>query len=206
MGAAGLAAQDQQPDQQSDKKNELSGSVGRTFVSNQSAPAPGLSNPSVYFGHGVSFAGSFARRIRDFNWADLAVEVPVIVDPDEHLDYAANVIPKGYKSIFVTPAARFRLIPSFAISPWVSFGGGVGHFESSRALVFSGINTGHRVKTVGVIQGGVGMDVRIPWKFHSWKFRLETRDDWSGVPVINVDTGKSRQHNYYVGGGFVYSF
>ena len=195
--AACLAAQDQQ----SDKKNELSGSVGRTLVSNQSAPAPGLANPTVYFGHGVSFAGNYARRIRDFHWADLAIEVPINVNPGEDLDYGANEIPRDYKSILVTPAARLRLIPGFAISPWVSCGGGVGHFQSSRDLILYGINTGHRVKTAGVLQGGVGMDVRIPWKFHSWKFRLEARDDWSGVPAINIDTGKTRQHNHYVGGG-----
>jgi hypothetical protein len=32
------------------------------------------------------------------------------------------------------------------------------------------------------------------------------RDFWSGTPNILVDTGKSRQHNYFVGGGVVWRF
>jgi hypothetical protein len=35
---------------------------------------------------------------------------------------------------------------------------------------------------------------------------VEARDDWSGMPPINVNTGKNRQHNYYVAGGLVYRF
>jgi hypothetical protein len=32
------------------------------------------------------------------------------------------------------------------------------------------------------------------------------RDFWSGVPQLNVDTGKSRQHNIFGGGGVVWHF
>jgi hypothetical protein len=36
--------------------------------------------------------------------------------------------------------------------------------------------------------------------------RGEARDFWSGVPDLNVTTGKSRQHNIFVGGGIVWHF
>jgi hypothetical protein len=36
--------------------------------------------------------------------------------------------------------------------------------------------------------------------------RLAARDFWSGVPQLNVDTGKSRQHNIFVAGGIVWHF
>jgi hypothetical protein len=36
--------------------------------------------------------------------------------------------------------------------------------------------------------------------------RGEARDFWSGVPQLNVDTGKSRQHNYFVAAGIVWRF
>ena len=54
------------------------------------------------------------------------------------------------------------------------------------------------------MQGG-GIDVRLPG-VHRLKFRFEARDDWSGVPAINVETDKTHQHNYYVGGGIVIRF
>lgn len=97
------------------------------------------------------------------------------------------------------------LIPNLAFSPWVSFGSGIGHFEASSDLQYGGTNPGPRGKTTGILQGGVGMDVRLP-KLHKIRLRVEAWDDWSGVPPINVDTGKTRQHNYYVGGGLLFHF
>ena len=48
------------------------------------------------------------------------------------------------------------------------------------------------------MQIGIGLDVRLKQRF---TLRGEARDFWSGTPDILVDTGKSRQHNYLVGGG-----
>ena len=42
--------------------------------------------------------------------------------------------------------------------------------------------------------------------FRSFGVRGEVRDFYSGVPQLNVDTGKTRQHNYFVGGGVVWHF
>jgi hypothetical protein len=191
---------------QEQPKNEVAGTIGRTFISDQTPPNTNFFDNTVHFGKGLSFEVNYARKMRSFAWGDLFVEVPAIFNPDEDLNYGQNVIPKEYGSIFVTPAARLNLVPALAISPWVSFGGGVGHFWASKDLVFFGTNTGHRIKTTGVLEGGVGIDVRMPWVFHSFKFRVGVRDDWSGAPPLNINTGKTRQHNYYVGGGLVYAF
>ena len=43
-------------------------------------------------------------------------------------------------------------------------------------------------------------------RFNKLSLRGEARDFNSGVPQLNVDTGKSRQHNYFVGGGVVWRF
>lgn len=125
------------------------------------------------------------------------------MNPDEDLNFGMNVIPASYSSFFVTPAARANLFASTAISPWVSFGGGFGHFSESSHLVFFGSNTGQRGTTTGVYQIGAGLDVKVHGKL---SLRGEVRDFNSGVPQLNVDTGKSRQHNYYVGGGVVWRF
>lgn len=188
-------------------RNEIAGTFGDTFISDQGVPNAGLSNSNVTFGAGYSFEGNYARILHANDWADVAVEVSAIFDPDEKLHYAANQVPRSYSSIFLTPAVRLRLMPGMAFSPWISLGGGYGHFAASSSLLYSGSNPGNRSVSTGVLQIGAGLDVKIPCdRLSSLKIRVEVRDDWSGVPPLNVDTGRTRQHNYYVGGGPVYRF
>jgi hypothetical protein len=52
-------------------------------------------------------------------------------------------------------------------------------------------------------QGGVGLDVNL---LPILSVRGEMRDFYSGAHQLNVDSGKSRQHNYFVGGGVVMLF
>ena len=190
-----------------ESKNEVAGTIGRTFISDQGVPNSGLPNSTINHGAGLSFEVNYARILRGSDWADFAIELPVIFNPDEDIHYFTDQVPKDYSSIFITPAVRFRLFPQTAISPWISLGGGLGHFQASNNLLFFGKNTNSRGETTGVLQGGLGMDVGIPAdRFHSFKFRVEVRDDWTGIPPINVNTGKSGQHNYYVAGGLVYGF
>lgn len=191
---------------QAEGKNEVAGTFGRTFISDQRIPNSGLSNSTIDHGEGYSFALNYARILRASDWADFAIELPVVFNPDEDLHYFTNQIPEGYSSFFITPAARVRLFPDVDFSPWVSFGVGLGHFQASSNLLFFGKNTGDRSKTTGVLQGGAGLDVHIPGRIKRLKIRVEVRDDWSGMPPINVNTGKTRQHNYYVAGGLIYRF
>jgi hypothetical protein len=90
-----------------------------------------------------------------------------------------------------------------AVSPWVSFGGGFGHFSENSSLISGGTNPG-KSKTTGVLQAGFGLDVRI-WRRIS--IRGEVRDFWSGEPDFPLaPTGKTRQHNLFVGGGVIWHF
>ena len=185
------------------QKNELSGILGRTFISNQGIQGAPSYDPELRFGNGLTFEVNYARRVVDAGLFSLALEVPFVVDPVEDLHAAQNLIPKQYSSFFVTPAARLNAFPDQAISPWVSFGGGFGHFSESSTLVFGGPNPGKTGTTTGVLQAGLGLDVRLSGHF---SLRGEGRDFWSGVPQLNVDTGKSRQHNIFAGGGIVWHF
>lgn len=197
-------AQDDQP------KNELAVGIGRTFISDQRVPNTNFFDNTVHSGDGLSFNFLYARQLKFFRWADSAIgiEVPVIYNPDEDLNYGLDVVPKQYASLFATPAVRVSFARNFFIEPWISLGGGVGYFAASKDLVFYGSNPGHRIKVTGVMHGGVGFDVPLPvrGKLHDVRFRFEARDNWSGEPPINVDTGRSRHHNYYVGGGAVIRF
>ena len=185
------------------QKNELSGTLGRTFISNQGIPGAPSYDPELRSGNGLTFEINYARRVMDGPFWSLAVEVPFVVNHDEDLHAAQNVVPGQYSSIFITPAARLNLFPEQAVSPWVSFGGGFGHFGESSTLLFGGLNPGNTGTTTGVLQAGVGLDVKI---FGRFRLRGEARDFWSGVPDLNVNTGKSRQHNIFVGGGLVWHF
>jgi hypothetical protein len=187
-------------------KNEIAGTFGHTFISDQGVPNSGLSNSIINHGEGFSFEINYARILRGYDWADFAIELPVTFNPDEELHYFTDQIPQGYSSFFITPAARVRFFPNVNVSPWISFGGGLGHFQASSSLLFFGKNNGNRGETTGVVQGGVGLDVHIPRVGQRLKIRVEARDDWSGVPPLNVNTGKTRQHNYYVAGGLMYRF
>ena len=119
-----------------------------------------------------------------------------MVNPDEDVHAYTNPF-LGYRSYFVTPSARLNVFPDAAVSPWVSFGGGFGHFSGNSGAAPNNGNT------TGVLQGGLGLDVKM---FGHFSLRGEARDFWSGVPQLDVNTGKSRQHNIFVGGGIVWHF
>jgi hypothetical protein len=186
-----------------DEKNQLTGIVGRTFVSNEGIKGATFSNPFIRFGKGFTFQVNYSRYLITGPVFALSGEVPVVFNLDEDINSGANVVPLNYSSYFITPAARVNLFPAAAVSPWVSFGGGFGHFSENSSLISGGTNPG-KSKTTGVLQGGFGLDVRI-WRRIS--LRGEVRDFWSGEPDFPLaPTGKTRQHNFFVGAGATWHF
>jgi len=186
------------------QKNELSGLIGRTFISDQIIPTSTSSDNLMRFGDGLSFEANYARRLMDFGLLSLSAEVPVVFNPDEDVHAALpSRVPENYNSIIVTPAARVNAFPDLGVSPWVSVGGGVAHYSNSSTLLFGGKNPGQSGTNAGVFQIGGGLDVKF---FKKFSLRGELRDFWSGTPNLNVSTNKSRQHNLFVGGGIVWHF
>ena len=95
------------------------------------------------------------------------------------------------------------LLAPVSISARTDTGGGVGIFRENNTLIYGGPNPGSS-STTGVLQGGFGLDVRV---LHNFSIRLDVRDFWSGTPSLPLaDTGKTRQNNYFVGGGVVWHF
>jgi hypothetical protein len=190
------------------QKNELSGIIGRTFISNQSIQGAPPYDPDLRFGNGLTFEVNYARRVMGGDFLSLALEVPFVVNPDEDLHAARpNRIPEQYASYFVTPAARLSVFSGQGVSPWVSVGGGFGHFAESSTLLFGGNNPGKTGTNTGIFQVGFGLDVKIFKRVRDrFSLRGEARDFWSGVPQLDVNTGKSRQHNIFGGGGIVWHF
>lgn len=188
-----------------DEKNELGAVFGRTFISDQGIKLA-IPNPTIHAGKGFTFEGEYARHLLVAPVYSLSVEGLIAYDTSVKLnagEYGYSVVPQGYKQLFITPAVRANLFPTTAVSPWVSFGGGFGHITENSMLLYGGANPG-KSTTSGVIEGGVGLDVRL-WKTLS--IRGEARDYWAGEPDYPLaPTGKTRQHNYFVGGGVFWRF
>jgi len=188
-----------------DEKNEVTGMIGRIFISDQGIHGPNAPtvNPFVRSGHGLTFEVNYARHLLSTPIYAISGEVPAVFNLDEDLNSGGPVVPTQYKQIFVTPAVRLNLFPETAVSPWVSLGGGFGHFTESKDLIYYGTNPGTST-TSGVLQGGLGLDVKV---WHRFSIRGQVRDFWSGTPSLPLaDTGKTRQNNYFVGGGVVWHF
>ena len=58
------------------QKNEVSGLIGRTFVSNQGIVGSTSYDPNVHFGNGLSFEINYARRFIGTAFYSLAVRSP----------------------------------------------------------------------------------------------------------------------------------
>lgn len=184
-------------------RNELSVLIGRTLVSDHGVLNTSTPGALLTSGSGVSFEGNYGRRLMDLGLIGLTGEVPFVVNVGEDVHYNLNLVPKNYKSFFVTPSLRANLFPGSGLSPWVSAGGGFGYFKENATLEFGGANPGKTGTTTGIFQAGAGLDVKL---FSRFSLRGEVRDFFTGVPQLNVDIGKSRQHNFFVGGGVIFHF
>jgi opacity protein-like surface antigen len=189
-----------------DEKNEIGGMLGRTFISDQGIQGASYFDPVIHSGKGLTVEGEYARRFIVAPVYSLSAEALVVYNPDEDLnagEYGSAVVPSDYKQLFVTPAARVNLFPTTAVSPWISLGAGFAHFSQGSSLVYGGTNPG-KSTTSAVLESGFGLDVKV-WRKLS--VRLDVRDFWSGEPDFPLaPTGKSRQHNFFVGGGAFWRF
>ena len=190
-----------------DEKNEIGGTVGRIFISDQGIQNATYFDPIIHSGKGLTVEGEYARRFLINPLFSLAGEVLFAYNPDVDLNagsYPNAVVPTDYSQLFITPAARLNLFPQTAVSPWVSIGGGFGHFSQSKNLDYGGPTNPGKNTTSGVLEAGFGLDVKVWRKLSA---RGEVRDFWSGEPDFPLaPTGKTRQHNFLVGGGVIWRF
>jgi hypothetical protein len=180
--------------------NELSVTAGRTFVSTQTVPSTGS---PVHFGNPASVAFNYGRLLKTHTIFGLYAELPVAIYPRMNLNYFPGTTPKDVGALFATPSVRLNIFSGDSVTPWVSAGGGYGRFRYAPVTLYENTNHGPSGSNTGVVQFGAGLDV---WVWRNWGVRAEVRDFYSGHPDLNVDTGRSRQHNYYVGVGVARRF
>jgi hypothetical protein len=188
-----------------DKKNEIAVLAVRDFASGHAIKSPPivLTDNRVNIGRGLGFQGNYGRRLRTGELAAFTFEVPAVYLIDQDLLSSNDLVPEGYKALFITPGVRVNLFPNTLVSPWASAGAGIGRFTTSKTGVFNVLKVPGKSSTTGVFEFGIGLDVKIR---RSLKFRGEIRDFYSGVPQLNVDQGRTRMHNFVGGGGIVWTF
>lgn len=184
------------------QKNDISASMGRVFISDQGVKETFLSDSNIHFGDHLSYSVSYGRRFIDLAMASLTVEVPFVYDPEVKTQFGVNAVPRSFSALYVTPSIRLNLFPRNGLSPWVSGGGGFARFGESNELVFAGPNPGKQGTFVAALQLGGGVDLRF---FGPLKLRGEFRDFYTGEPSLNINP-QDHMHNYFVGGGLVFSF
>ncbi len=183
--------------------NEVSITAGRTFVSTQTVPTTGFTGLPVHFGNEESVEFNYGRFLTSFKVFGLYAELPVAIYPRMDVNYHLGTTPKDIGALFVTPSVRVNIFSGESVTPWVSVGGGYGRFRQAPVTLYENPNPGPTGTNTGVVQFGAGLDV---WVWHTWGGRFEARDFYSGNPALNVDTGRSRQHNYYLGVGVIHRF
>ena len=94
--------------------NQLSATVGKTFVSTQTIqnPPAGDVNPDIHFGNPWSLAFNYGRLLKTHSIFGLYAELPVAMFFRMDLNTGANLIPKDIGALFVTPSARLNFFPA----------------------------------------------------------------------------------------------
>jgi Outer membrane protein beta-barrel domain len=185
-----------------DEKNEVGGIIGRTFIADQGIQNATYFDPIIHTGKGLTIEGEYARRFLVTPIYSISAEGLLLYNRDVDLnagEYGHSVVPSDLKKLFVTPAARVNLFPTTAVSPWLSFGAGFGRITQNNQLIYGGTNPG-KSTTSAVIEAGLKV-----WRKLS--IRMDVRDFWAGQPDFPLaPTGKTRQHNIFVGGGAFWRF
>lgn len=165
-------------------------------------PTVGSGSSETTFATTFAFEANYAAQLAHIPAVALHLEIPALFTPSTDITTSNLTALKSYSSFFITPALRLKLVPGSPVSPWVSAGGGIAHFNpGSTTQGGTAINT-HSV-TKSAVQAGVGADIHPP--LLPLAFRLEARDFYTGLPDLNT-VGIKVRHNLMVGGGIVLRF
>lgn len=179
------------------QRNELALVAGAKIT-----PTVGSGTTETSFATRFAFEANYAAQLAHVPAIALHLEIPALFTPSTDLTTSSPTALRSYSSFFITPALRLKLLPGSPVSPWVSAGGGIVHFNPG-STTQGGTTVSTQNVTKGAAQAGVGADLHPP--LLPVAFRVEVRDFYSGLPDLNSATIKVR-HNLLVGGGLVLRF
>lgn len=165
-------------------------------------PTVGSGSSETTFATTFAFEANYAAQLAHVPAVALHLEIPALFTPSTDITTSNLTTLKSYSSFFITPALRLKLVPGSPISPWVSAGGGIAHFNPG-STTQGGTTINTQSVTKSAVQAGVGADIHPP--LLPLAFRVEVRDFYTGVPDLNT-VGIKVRHNLMVGGGIVLRF
>src|SRR5438132_10451038 len=86
------------------QENELTGIIGRTFISDQGVIGAIGTDTVLHSGNGLTFEVNYGRRMWMSLLAVLTFEVSFALNLDEDLHFKQYIIPVGYRSYVTTPS------------------------------------------------------------------------------------------------------
>lgn len=153
--------------------------------------------PASFFHIDTGFAiqGAVAHRLVGAGVASLDLELPFIGVPARGVSGLGGISAGDMSSVFFTPSLKLRIAPSAGISPFVSAGGGLAHYNVNS----TGTNK-------GAFAFGGGLDFKTPLPL--LRIRGEVRDVVSGQPNFGpgTTTDSARRNNLFFGGGIALRF
>lgn len=179
------------------QKNELALVAGAKIT-----PTVGSGTTETSFATTFAFEANYAAQLAHIPAVALHLEIPALFTPSTDLTTSNVTALKSYSSFFITPALRLKVLPGSPLSPWISAGGGIVHFNPG-STTQGGTTVNTQSVTKGAAQAGIGADIHPP--LLPVAFRVEVRDFYTGLPDLNSVTIKVR-HNVLVGGGLVLRF
>lgn len=181
------------------QKNELAFAAGAKVTPTVGSTATGN---QTSFNTSFAFEANYAAQLAHVPALALHLEFPVVAGPSTDLKTSNLAAVSSYNALFFTPSLRLKILPGAPVSPWISAGYGIAHFNPGSTTQAGGsVNTTSTTK--GSAQAGIGADFHAP--LMPIALRIEARDFYTGVPNLNTLSIKVR-HNIFVGGGVVFRF
>ena len=181
--------------------NELGLLLGVEIIPDHSTAAPSV---PITFSKGSSLQATYAHRVLGGGSTALLFEVPFVASPSHSVRSFAQSTPVSLATLYVAPGLRLAGSPDNPLSPWLSFGGGYGLYESSEKLG-NGLPNPDRFRSTGTLPFGGGVDFKTPLHFlYPIGLRAEVRDFYTlDTPNFISTIRENRQHNVVASGGLV---
>jgi hypothetical protein len=150
----------------------------------------------------------YEHALRRSQYSKLSIEGELTVVPPRVVPSVAEVVPRNYSALYLTPGVRLEFFPEARWSPWIAAGGGYDLFLQSHVLT-NGQKYSVHVKNGAAFDYGAGLDVGV-WRGSgsTWAVKLfgQVRDFVSGNPELNVPLQSGVQHTVIASGGILFGW
>jgi opacity protein-like surface antigen len=180
------------------QEHEVAFLVGRMDPSDRGLQI--VSPAKAVLGGATTYQVNYANRIVDGDLASVHWEIAITGSPSTKIEASNALLPRSYRTLFLTPGLKLKLFPGGGISPYVVGGAGVGRYTQSQTNSDGSPNTGDRSNFTWVFDYGGGLDFNL---LGPVSLRAELRDFVTGNPDFRAPFLNNRQHNLFFAGGIV---